>query len=53
MVYPKSCWLLFDESNSNENSKNYVWWFETKKLAVNFLDNHNRIFPDGARLTGR
>jgi hypothetical protein len=39
---PKTIWILMDTSNSNQRSKNYLWWFETRELARHFLEDHNR-----------
>lgn len=36
--YPKECWLVFDISNGDELSKRYVWWFDTKQQADNYIE---------------
>jgi len=43
MPLPKKIWILIDSSNSNPNSSNYLWWFETKKIAEDFIKHHNTI----------
>jgi hypothetical protein len=42
MPMTSTIWVLHDQSNSNPNSKNYLWWFETEKLAKEFLQQHNK-----------
>jgi hypothetical protein len=44
-------WILVDADNSNQNSKNYLRWFETRALARAFLA-HNRRNPQHATLIG-
>ena len=39
---PAVAWLLFDVSNGHDGSKNYVWWFETRKKARSFKNDHLR-----------
>ena len=41
--FPKVFWLLHDASNSNERSRNYCWWFETKKLALSYKRHHKKM----------
>ena len=31
---PEKLWVLIDLANSNPRCKNYLWWFESKKLAL-------------------
>lgn len=49
---PEIMWVLIDKSNSNENSKNYLWWFETKVLAITFLKEHKKYPNTKADLVG-
>ena len=30
-------WLVFDLDNGHAPHKNYVWWFETKELALEHI----------------
>lgn len=39
----KTIWILVDASNSNQRSKNYLWWFETRQLARDFLAHHKAL----------
>lgn len=48
----QTIWILVDTSNSNLRSKNYLWWFETRELAREFLAHHRATYPDGATLVG-
>jgi hypothetical protein len=36
----KPIWLVFDKSNGHTGSRRYVWWFETKKQAIEWSKNH-------------
>jgi len=45
--HPRTMWILVDTSNSNQHSKNYLWWFETRTLARRFLADH---LKESARL---
>lgn len=31
----KPIWLLFDLSNGDNQTKRYVWWFDTRDKALN------------------
>lgn len=48
----KNIWILIDVSNSNARSKNYLWWFETRKLARDFKEWHESTYKAGASLVG-
>ena len=41
----KPIWLVFDQSNGHKPSRRYVWWFDTKKQAIEwskeYLNNVN------------
>jgi hypothetical protein len=39
---PRVAWVLIDKSNSNERSRNYLWWFETRAIARRFLLDHRK-----------
>jgi hypothetical protein len=47
----KTIWILIDTSNSNARSRNYLWWFETKKLAEEYKHWQNETYrgPGGTR----
>lgn len=51
--FPKTnvIWLLFDLDNGHQVTKHYVWWFNTRQDARNFLKFHNQQ-PFAAKLTG-
>jgi hypothetical protein len=36
-----SIWILIDVCNGNPRSRNYLWWFETRKIAEEFKRHHN------------
>jgi hypothetical protein len=36
----KPIWLVFDQSNGHKPSRRYVWWFDTKKQAKEWIDEH-------------
>lgn len=48
----KTIWILVDVSNSNQRSKNYLWWFETRALARSHLEHQRTVYPDKATLIG-
>lgn len=48
---PESIWILIDTSNGDRRTNNYLWWFETRKLALEFLKHHNKLYLH-ARLVG-
>lgn len=48
---PYDIWILVDISNSNPKSKNYLWWFETKALAMEHKEWQNEV-RKGAELRG-
>lgn len=48
---PESIWILVDTSNSNPKSKNYLWWFETEELALEYRQWQNERLK-GAELRG-
>lgn len=46
-------WILVDASNSNQRSKNYLWWFETRQLARAHKQHVKRVYGEkGATLIG-
>lgn len=36
----KPIWLVFDQSNGHKPSRRYVWWFDTKKQANEWIKEH-------------
>lgn len=38
----KPIWLVFDQSNGHKPSRRYVWWFDTKKDAIEWSDFHSQ-----------
>lgn len=42
--HPEEMWVLIDKSNSNPKSKNYLWWFETEQIALDFLKHHTKTY---------
>jgi hypothetical protein len=45
-------WILIDVSNSNPKSKNYLWWFESKEIALEQRRHQNEVYPGQAELRG-
>lgn len=43
-------WVIFDMSNGDSGSRRYVWWFDTKKAALEHL-KHQRSNPNNAELS--
>jgi hypothetical protein len=46
----RKMWVLIDLSNSNPGSHNYLWWFETKKQAVEHKRRQRKL-KHAARLS--
>ena len=39
--FPKGpIWLVFDLSNGDKDTKQYVWWFRRRKLAQEWIREH-------------
>lgn len=49
---PSRMWVLIDRSNSNERSKNYLWWFETRAMARARKARHDADPERFAKLDG-
>ena len=43
-------WILIDLSNGDENSRQYLWWFESKKKAKEHR-KHQMTLPNNAELS--
>jgi len=48
---PEAMWILVDLANGNRGSHNYLWWFDTRKQALDFLSHHNKLY-NHAQLAG-
>jgi hypothetical protein len=55
-VPPKKMWILLDVSNGHYPTTNYMWWFKTKKEALEKKKEHDDIRlghrPQLAKLIG-
>lgn len=47
----KHIWVLFDIDNGHRGAHHYLWWFETKKQAIEHK-RHQKAMAYGARLVG-
>ncbi len=36
----KPIWLVFDMANGGASTRRYVWWFDTKKKANEWIEQH-------------
>lgn len=49
---PKVAWIVFDMDNGDPGSHRYVWWFPTRREAREKVREHERNYPQYARLAG-
>jgi hypothetical protein len=48
---PKVIWVLFDLDNGHWPHKQYIWWFPTRRAALDYLREHREV-PTNAWLSG-
>ena len=43
----KPIWLMFDTANGDKSTYRYVWWFESRKKALEYKQEQNKRFKQG------